>query len=213
LDSALRDHHHLEGCAVTCCHCGIRFLTYPCNARRIDLGCPFGCRLHNRRQRGNARSKKHNQTDKGRANKKKLNIAARIKARQATPSDTAPRSLEQSSQLTADSLSADFADEATVDESPSVEKPQTMDESPSVDTSPALLERLTLNLDGFVLDEQAVVNSRILPYVRMVASVLERRTISREELIAALLRSMRQRSMARAPRREYVLRYLNQHPP
>ncbi len=100
-----------------------------------------------------------------------------------------------------------------MDESPSVEKPQTMDESPSVDTSPALLERLTLNLDGFVLDEQAVVNSRILPYVRMVASVLERRTISREELIAALLRSMRQRSMARAPRREYVLRYLNQHPP
>jgi len=170
------------------------------------LGCPFGCRLHNRRQRGNARSKKHNQTDKGRANKKKLNIAARIQAGQAAPSgtaavDTAPRPLEQSSQLTADSLSADFADEATVDE------------SPSVDTSPALLERLTLNLDGFVLDEQAVVNSRILPYVRMVASVLERRTISREELIAALLRSMRQRSMARAPRREYVLRYLNQHPP
>jgi len=201
LDSALRDHHHLEGCAVTCCHCGIRFLTYPCNARRIDLGCPFGCRLHNRRQRGNARSKKHNQTDKGRANKKKLNIAARIKARQATPSDTAPRSLEQSSQLTADSLSADFADEATVGEFPSVDKSQ------------AILEHLTLNLDGFVLDERTLVNSRILPYVRMVASVLERRTVSREELIAALLRSMRQRSIARAPRREYVLRYLNQHPP
>jgi hypothetical protein len=165
------------------------------------LGCPFGCRLHNRRQRGNARSKKHNQTDKGRANKKKLNIAARIKAHQATPSDTAPRPLEQSSQLTADSPSADFTAAATVDESPSVDKSQ------------VILEHLTLNLDGFVLDERTLVNSRILPYVRMVASVLERRTISREELIAALLRSMRQRSIARAARREYVLRYLNQHPP
>jgi hypothetical protein len=173
------------------------------------LGCPFGCRLHNRRQRGNARSKKHNQTDKGRANKKKLNIAARIKARQATPTGTAPTPLEQSSQPTADSPSADFQAAATVDESP------LEDTSPSEDTSQAILdvEPLTLNLDGFVLDARALVNSRILPYVRMVASVLERRTISREQLIAALLRSMRQRSIARAPRREYVLRYLNQHPP
>ena len=197
----LRDHRHLEVCAVICCHCGIRFLTHPRNAHRIDLRCPFGCRLHNRRQRGNARSRKHNETDKGRANKKKLNIAARIKAGQVAASDTAPRHLEQSSQLTADSPSVDFVDAAMVDE------------SPSVDTSQAILEQLTLNLDGSVLDARALVNSRILPYVGMVASVLERRTISREELIAALLRSMRQRSIARAPRREYVLRYLNQHPP
>jgi hypothetical protein len=47
----------------------------------------------------------------------------------------------------------------------------------------------------------------------MVASVLERRIISREELLAALRKSMRQRSIAAAPHREYVLRYLNQHPP
>ena len=79
--------------------------------------------------------------------------------------------------------------------------------------SAAPTENLTLNLDGFLLDESTLVNSRILPYVRMVASVLERRTISREELLAALRTSMRQRSMARAPGREYVLRYLNQHPP
>ena len=94
-----------------------------------------------------------------------------------------------------------------MDESPSV------DQSPSVDTSPAILEHLTLHLDGFVLDEPTLVNSRILPYVRMVVSVLERRTISRDELIAALRKSIRQRSMGRSLRREYVLRYLNQHPP
>ena len=66
---------------------------------------------------------------------------------------------------------------------------------------------------GFVLDERALVNSRILPYAQMVASVIEGRTISRDELIAALRKSMRQRSIGRWPRREYVLRYLNQHPP
>jgi hypothetical protein len=72
---------------------------------------------------------------------------------------------------------------------------------------------VVLPLDGFVLDERTLVNSHILPYVQMVASVIERRTISREELIAALRKSMRQRSIDRLPRREYVLRYLNQHPP
>jgi hypothetical protein len=87
------------------------------------------------------------------------------------------------------------------------------DTSSSVDTSPAILEHLTLHLDGFVLDEPTLANSRILPYVQMVASVIEGRTISREELIAALRKSMRQRSIHRLPHREYILRYLNQHPP
>jgi hypothetical protein len=72
---------------------------------------------------------------------------------------------------------------------------------------------VVLPLDGFVLEERALVNSPILPYVQLVASVIEGRTISREELLAALRKSMRQRSIDRLPRREYVLRYLNQHPP
>jgi hypothetical protein len=172
------------------------------------LRCRFGCREHHRRQCGNARSRKHNQTDKARANKKKLNTAARIKASQATASDTAsPTPVKQSRQLTANAPSADFADTATVDESPSV------DVDVDVDTSPAILEHVTWKLDGFVLDESTLFNSRILPYVRMVVSVLERKMISREELLAALRKSMRQRSIDRLPRREYVLRYLNQHPP
>ena len=74
-------------------------------------------------------------------------------------------------------------------------------------------ENVTLPLEGFVLDEPTLVNSHILPYVRMVASLLEGRMISREELIAALWKCMRQRSIGRLPHREYVLRYLNQHPP
>jgi hypothetical protein len=73
--------------------------------------------------------------------------------------------------------------------------------------------KATLSLEGILLDERALVNSPALPYALMVASVLERRTIGRDELIAALRERMRQRSIGGPPRREYVLRYLNQHPP
>ncbi len=77
----------------------------------------------------------------------------------------------------------------------------------------APLEKAALTLEGLLLDEVTLVNSRILPYVRMVASVIEGRTISRMELITALRKRMRQHSIGRRPHREYVLCYLNQHPP
>jgi hypothetical protein len=74
-------------------------------------------------------------------------------------------------------------------------------------------EDVALPLEGLLLDELTLVSSHILPYVLMVASVIERRTISRDELVAALRKRMRQRSIDRRPRREYVLCYLKQHPP
>ena len=67
--------------------------------------------------------------------------------------------------------------------------------------------------EGLLLDEPTLRNSHVLPYVLMVASVLEGRTIHREELLAALRKRMRQRSIGRLSRREYVLRFLQQHPP
>jgi len=85
--------------------------------------------------------------------------------------------------------------------------------SASHDVTEATPDKITLPLEGFVLDEPTLVNSRILPYVLMVASLIERRTIRREELLAALRKRMRQHSIGRRPRREYVLQYLNQHPP
>jgi len=164
--------------------------------------------LHNRRQLGNERSKKCYAKSEGRRNKKLLNAKrsqAAKEAGNASPRvDVPPSLVEQSTpQDRCDTPGASSPDAASLSE-PAADEVL----APAVPT-----ENLTLELDGFVLDEPTLVNSRILPYVRMVASVLERRTISREELIAALLRSMRQRSIARAPRREYVLRYLNQHPP
>jgi len=78
------------------------------------------------------------------------------------------------------------------------------------ETAPAYV---TLPLVDFVLDEPTVVNSSLLPYLLMVASIIERRTISRVELIAALRKRMRQRRFDGSPRREYVLQYLHEHPP
>jgi hypothetical protein len=90
---------------------------------------------------------------------------------------------------------------------------EAVSDSASQDITEATPDKSTLPLEGFVLDEPTLVNSRILPYVLMVASLIERRTIRREELLAALRKRMRQHSIGRRPRREYVLCYLNQHPP
>ena len=72
---------------------------------------------------------------------------------------------------------------------------------------------MKLALEGFTLDEATLVSSPMLSYLAMVASVIEGRAISPEELLHVLRGSMRQRSFDRLPRREYVLGFLNQHPP
>jgi hypothetical protein len=74
-------------------------------------------------------------------------------------------------------------------------------------------EVVKLTLGGFALAEATLVNSPMWPYLVMVASLLEGRTIGREELLQTLRKSLRQRSFDTLPRREYVLRFLNQHPP
>jgi hypothetical protein len=74
-------------------------------------------------------------------------------------------------------------------------------------------EDVKLTLDGFTLDEATLAGSSMLPYLAMVATVIEGRTIGADELLGLLLRSMRQRSFDRLPRREYVLCVVNQHPP
>jgi len=77
----------------------------------------------------------------------------------------------------------------------------------------AASEDVQLVLEGFTLDEATLVDSSMLPYLVMVASIIEGRTIRREELLYTLRTSMRQRSFDRLPRRDYVLRCHDQHPP
>jgi hypothetical protein len=96
----------------------------------------------------------------------------------------------------------------STDQAASTEPPE---KTPPASAVPS--RRAALSVEDLLLDEATLVNSPALPYVLMVASVLECRTVTREELLAALRESVRQRRIGLRARRDYVLRYLNQHPP
>ena len=68
-------------------------------------------------------------------------------------------------------------------------------------------------MEGVRLNEASVANSPLLSYAQMVACRIEGRRVGREELVQALLTTMRQRSLSARPRTTYVLDYLNRHPP
>jgi hypothetical protein len=89
----------------------------------------------------------------------------------------------------------------------------TLPSAAAPDLTIALATDLTVQLDQFVLDEATLVNSPVLPYLLLIVHLLDGGRLTRDELLAALRQSMRQRSIGRRPRREYVLDYLNQHPP
>lgn len=50
-------------------------------------------------------------------------------------------------------------------------------------------------------------------YLAMVTSLIEGRTVSKEEVLEMLKRAVRQHSMARAKRTDYVVWHLNRGPP
>jgi len=199
---------------VRCCHCGIRFLTHPRNAGRLNLRCAFGCRQHHRRQCANERSRKHYRTPDGNRNKKHLN--GKRSPPGPGPEDGSPRDMDASPSLGGGATPEDFSTAPCVNHA-GIETlgvpaaAHTVGGAPRETVSPS--ETGALPMEGLLLDESTLLNSPILPYVRMVASLIERRTISRDELLAALQRSLRQRSFDRRPRREYVLHYLHEHPP
>lgn len=204
MDAALRIRPDLQGCAVRCCHCGIRFFTHPRNAGRQNLRCPFGCRQHHRRQRTNARSKKYYRTDSGRRKKKLLN-GKRSQIDNVVPCDV-DTPLVSPEQPVGEASSA-----PTNAGCPSVELTQKSATGVLEPASSGV--NLALPLEGLFLNEETLVNSPVLPYARMVASLIEVRQVSRDELVSVLRKRMRQHSIGHRPHREYVLWHLNQHPP
>jgi hypothetical protein len=58
-----------------------------------------------------------------------------------------------------------------------------------------------------------VANSPLLPYVRMVVSLIEGVPRTCQELVRLLRQALRQHSFAFRRRTDYVLRFLHQHPP
>jgi len=76
-----------------------------------------------------------------------------------------------------------------------------------------LSPKVELRLGAVVLHETSLLKSRMLPYVRMVVSLIEGIEFSYQELVLVLRQAMRQHSIARRTRSEYVLRFLHEHPP
>jgi hypothetical protein len=70
-----------------------------------------------------------------------------------------------------------------------------------------------LVLEGIVLRESTLSHSPVLPYVRMIVGLIEGIRLGRRELVAILLRALRQHSFAVRKRIDYVLAFLHQHPP
>jgi hypothetical protein len=71
-------------------------------------------------------------------------------------------------------------------------------------------------LDGVVLDEPSLLASPMLPYVRMVASLVEGIPWSMAEVVGLLRQALRQHSMARRRRLDYLRHVLgrqHRHPP
>jgi len=85
--------------------------------------------------------------------------------------------------------------------------------SPSEPTSDALPVTGELRLEGVVLRESSLAGSPILPYVRMIVSLIEGIALSRGEVVRLLRQAMRQHSFGARRRIDYLLGFLHQHPP
>lgn len=192
LDSVLESDSNLSGSVVSCCHCGIRFLTDPRCAGRLNLRCPFGCRKHHCQQRSRQRSAAYRQTEAGKAKKKRLNArrSCRSASTDSPPQTVAPRPADLPPEQSAESLPV--KEELTAEPLPMTEE---------------------LRLEDVVLDAESVRNSPTLPYVRMLVNLIEGLRLSVAELVELLLQALRQHSIAYRSRADYVLRFLHEHPP
>jgi hypothetical protein len=172
---------------VHCAHCGIRFLTHPRNAGRIDLRCPFGCRRHHRRRCSSQRSADYYRTPEGKLKKRWLNAGRPAGALPPQPRPQQP----------------------TI---PS-ESPRSGTPRPGESAPPEPPSQGELRLNGVVLDEPSLLASPMLSYARMVVSLVEGVAFSLAELVGLLRRALRQHSIGRRRRTDYVLHVLHQRPP
>jgi len=197
LGSLLESDDKLACCIKHCLHCGIQFLAAPQNAGREDLRCPFGCAKRHRTQQSNERVKAYRRTERGKTKKDALN------ARRYRSSPSTACELPCAASANTKPPPCKSADPA---DSPLAEN--------TTQSLPAELSvAIELDLDGVVLDESSVVNSPMLPYIRTLIRIIDRIRLSHVEVVQWLRQVLRQRSMVYRPRREYVLRFLHQHPP
>ena len=85
--------------------------------------------------------------------------------------------------------------------------------SPSEPTNDALPLTIELRLPGVVLDESSLARSPMLPYVRMIVGLIEGVEFTCGEVAHLLRQAMRQHSFGARRRIDYILDFLDRHPP
>ena len=180
----------LRRCVKHCLDCGIRFLAARQNAGRADLRCPFGCAKRHRSRQSNERVKAYRRTVWGKQKKDALN-ARRYRRPQAIGQSSSGEGTREGSEASNSSQVEDRAQLLRAERSAAFE----------------------LDLDGVILQESTVVHSPLLPYIRTLLAMIEGIRMSHVEVVAWLRERQRQRSIAYRSRRDYVLRFLHQHPP
>ena len=93
---------------------------------------------------------------------------------------------------------------------PDLDPQVTSPSEPTSDESPGKVE---LRLEGVVLRESSLASSPMLPYVRMVVSLIEGVELTCREVVCLLRQAMRQHSIAYRRRTDYALGFLHRHPP
>jgi hypothetical protein len=70
-----------------------------------------------------------------------------------------------------------------------------------------------LRLEETMVDESSLAKSPMLPYVRMIVSLIEGVELSCGEVLCLLRRAMRQHSISARRRIDYILGFVTEHPP
>jgi len=68
-------------------------------------------------------------------------------------------------------------------------------------------------LEGVLLDEASLPHSPMVPYVRMVVSLIEGREFTCQEVVQRLRRTLRQHRIGAREQNGYLRGFLHEHPP
>jgi hypothetical protein len=207
LRSVLRTKPLPRRCLVRCRHCGIFFLTSPCNGGRKDLRCPFGCGLAHQRRQSTIRSVAYYREPNGKRKKSALNQKRRPQASQGQPA-VAPAPCGQAPGANPQIPTGhDLPPGVSV---ASVPVPETTLAASASSAVPGAAEPTPVPV---AQRGSADSNPLLLEYVRMVVSLIEGRPVSSAEILEMLRRFLRQHSLGRRRKIDHTLAWLHEHPP
>jgi hypothetical protein len=216
------DRPYLRPCRTSCRHCGILFITYPCNRDRTDLRCPFGCRETHTTKSSAERVAAYYSTKDGKTKKKALNN----KRSKHAPESNSKK--EQRKQTTRSEPTQPGTSPAPLelDTNPPLPEPDTRAvlpvQDPSIEAGPQEEAPGQGEQDASpapegegtsIANEDIQFDAGMVKYVQLVTSLIEGRPVSRDEILQMLRRVMRQHSLNTERRIDYSLRYLTENPP